>query len=87
MRGIADDDGQIDAEVGDMGERVAGVESQRREGRITLALKVLTEQFELFLLQVIEIQYSDTGIPKISNTRQTLQDQWDYHPKQECVCL
>ena len=60
--GVADHDGQVERQVGDVGERVAGVDRQRREDGEDLVLEVPPELLLVLLLQRRPVEEPDPGV-------------------------
>jgi hypothetical protein len=60
--GVADGHGQRQRQVGDVGERVAGVDGQRRQHREDLALEVVAQEVQLLVVRARHVGDADAGL-------------------------
>ena len=61
---IVDDHGKVDAEVRDVGEGMAGIECQRRQGGEDLPLEVSSQELALLALEVAVGHHPDALFPE-----------------------
>ena len=60
--GVAHDDGQVERQVGDVRERVAGVDGERREHREDALLEHLVEVLAVVVVELVPAREHDAGL-------------------------